>query len=53
MTVSSFERGGDAYASTIAKLRASLEAEGIVFIAYGEASMSGGAGVRLRGAARD
>lgn len=47
-TVSSFERGGGCYASTVAKLRAALEAGGVVFIAEGEASLSGGAGVRLK-----
>lgn len=46
-TISHFERGGDSYASTIAKLRSALEERGVVFVADGEASLSGGAGVRL------
>lgn len=49
MTLSGFERGGNCYASTIAKLRAAIEDRGAVFISAGEASLSGGAGVRLRG----
>lgn len=49
MTVSSFERGRDAYASTITKLRLALEDAGVAFLAEGEASLSGGAGVRLKG----
>ncbi len=49
MTVSNFERGGDAYASTVRKLQGALEAKGVVFIGAGEASLSGGPGVRLRG----
>lgn len=49
MTVSSFERGGDAYASTIRKLQDACETAGVVFVGAGEASLSGGAGVRLRG----
>jgi transcriptional regulator with XRE-family HTH domain len=48
-TVSHFERGGESYASTVAKLREALEKAGAVFIAAGEASLTGGAGVRLRG----
>lgn len=48
-TVSDFERGSDARRSTIDKLRIALEAEGVVFIGAGEASLSGGPGVRLRG----
>lgn len=47
MTVSNFERGGGCYASTVAKLQAALEAGGAVFVANGEASLSGGPGVRL------
>jgi transcriptional regulator with XRE-family HTH domain len=46
-TVSNFESGGDAYASTIAKLRSALEDRGVVFVGDGEASLTGGAGVRL------
>lgn len=48
-TVSHFERGGDSYASTVAKLREALEGAGAVFIAEGEVSLHGGVGVRLRG----
>ena len=48
MTVSNFERGGGCYASTVAKLRRAFEAAGIVFVGDGEASLSGGPGVRLR-----
>lgn len=47
-TVSHFERGGESYASTIAKLQAALEGAGVVFVGAGEASLGGGAGVRLR-----
>ena len=47
-TVSHFERGGDSYASTIGKLQKALEARGVVFVGDGEASLSGGAGVRLK-----
>ena len=46
-TVSNFESGGDAYASTVAKLRGALEARGAVFVGDGEASLTGGAGVRV------
>ena len=49
MTLSGFERGGNCYASTIAKLRAAIEDRGAIFISSGEASLAGGAGVRLRG----
>lgn len=48
MTVSNFERGGGCYASTVEKLRDALEREGILFVAPGEASLGGGAGVRLK-----
>lgn len=48
-TVSNFETGGEALASTITKLRAALEAAGVIFIAESEASLRGGVGVRLRG----
>ena len=51
MTVSSFERGNDAYASTIDKLQAALEAAGVEFIPDGSPSGGGGPGVRLRGRA--
>lgn len=46
-TVSNFESGGDAYASTIAKLQSALEARGAVFVGDAEASLAGGAGVRI------
>ena len=46
-TVSAFEGGGNSYRSTVAALRAALEAAGVRFIGEGEASLSGGAGVRL------
>lgn len=48
-TVSRFEQGGDARASSVQAMREALEREGVTFIAAGEASLSGGAGVRLRG----
>ncbi|WP_236697507.1 helix-turn-helix domain-containing protein [Sphingomonas sp. Leaf357] len=47
-TVSNFESGGDAYASTIAKLQTALETRGVAFVGDGEASLNGGEGVRLR-----
>ncbi len=47
-TVSNFESGGEAYASTIAKLQAALEAGGVVFVGNGEVSLSGGVGVRVK-----
>lgn len=46
-TVSNFESGGDAYASTITKLQSALEARGAVFVGAGEVSLTGGAGVRI------
>ena len=49
MTASNFERGGGCYAATITKLQSALEARGIVFVGNGEASLSGGPGVRLKG----
>lgn len=48
MTVSSFERGNDAYASTIDKIQVALEAAGVEFIPDGYPSGGGGPGVRLR-----
>lgn len=48
-TISHFERGGDSYTSTITKLQSALEAAGVVFVGAGEASLAGGAGVRLKG----
>jgi transcriptional regulator with XRE-family HTH domain len=47
-TISDFERGSDARRSTIEKLKAALEGAGVVFIGAGEASLSGGPGVRLK-----
>lgn len=47
-TVSAFERGGDAYSSTIGKLQRALETAGVVFFPAGDGVPSGGAGVRLR-----
>ena len=49
MTVSNFERGGGCYASTVSKLQDALEAAGIIFVGGGEASLSGGVGIRVRG----
>jgi transcriptional regulator with XRE-family HTH domain len=46
-TVNHFERGRDSYASTVSKLQSVLEARGAVFVGPGEASLSGGPGVRL------
>lgn len=48
-TVSHFEAGKESYASTVRKLQEALEAAGVVFVGEGEASLAGGAGVRLRG----
>lgn len=48
-TVSHFEAGGDSYRSTVNKLQSALEARGASFIGEGEASLTGGAGVRLGG----
>ena len=47
-TLSRIEGGGDAYGSTLRKLRNALEVAGVVFIASGELAPSAGAGVRLR-----
>jgi predicted transcriptional regulator len=49
-TVSGFERGSDARASTVAKMREALEGGGVIFISAGEASIAGGFGVRLKAA---
>ncbi len=46
-TVSNFERGGDAFRSTVRALRLALEAGGAVFVPAGEASLDGGPGVRI------
>lgn len=47
VTVSDYERGSDARRSTIAKLKTAMEQAGVVFIGATEASMGGGAGVRI------
>lgn len=47
-TLNHFEQGRDSYSSTVTKLRAVLEERGAIFISTGEASLSGGAGVRIR-----
>lgn len=44
-TISHYESGGDSYSSTVAKLRAALEAGGVVFVHAGDGL---GAGVRLK-----
>ena len=44
-TINRFEKGGDTTVSTLAKIQAALEEEGIVFIPRDE---HGGPGVRLR-----
>jgi transcriptional regulator with XRE-family HTH domain len=46
-TIARFEAGAAARTETVALMRAALEAAGVVIIAVGEASASGGAGVRL------
>lgn len=46
-TLSRFERGADVFASTVDQLRRTYEGAGIVFIAEGAPSITGGAGVRL------
>ena len=46
-TVNRFESGQDARISSVDKMRAAMEEAGVVFIADGETSPSGGAGVRL------
>lgn len=47
MTISAFERGGNAYQRTVDALQGALEAAGVVFLSDGETSLSGGPGVRL------
>ena len=46
-TVSRFEQGGDARRSSVEAIKSALEAAGVVFVASGEVSRTGGAGVRL------
>ena len=46
-TIARFETGTAARAETVTLIRAALEAGGVVIIDGGEASASGGAGVRL------
>lgn len=46
-TLARFEVGGETYASTLQKIRAAYEAAGVAFVAAGEASLSGGEGVRF------
>jgi transcriptional regulator with XRE-family HTH domain len=52
-TISRFEQGREARQSSVEALQRALEAEGVVFIGSGEASLSGGTGVRLRAAVRE
>ena len=47
-TISHFEGGGDSRRSTVDALQRELEARGVVFVAAGEASIAGGAGVRMK-----
>lgn len=47
-TISRFEQGGDARASSLAAIRSALEAAGATFVSDKEVSIEGGAGVRLR-----
>ncbi len=47
-TVSGFESGGDSRRSTVSAMRLEMEIAGVVFLAAGEASLSGGEGVRAR-----
>ncbi len=49
-TIFRIENGGGAYASTLTKLQAALEAGGAVFIADRQSSPDGGPGVRLQNA---
>lgn len=48
MTLSNFERGGNCYASTIAKLRQALEAKGAQFVAGGLVDAAGLVGVMVK-----
>lgn len=47
-TVSGFEGGNDARRSTVQTIREALEAGGVLFVGAGEASIAGGAGVRMK-----
>lgn len=47
-TVARFETGQNAHPDSVAAIRVALEGGGATFIGTGEASLSGGAGVRLR-----
>lgn len=47
-TVSGFEGGSDSRRSTVAAMRSALEAQGVMFVAAGEASLNGGPGVRFK-----
>ena len=47
-TVSRFEQGADVRVSSVHAMQTALEARGVVFIGEGEASLSGGVGVRLK-----
>ena len=46
-TISRIEMGADAKASTLDAIRNAFEAVGVTFLGDGEASLSGGPGVRL------
>lgn len=46
-TINRFEDGQDARLSTVEKMRSTLEAAGIIFLADGQ-SIDGGPGVRLK-----
>lgn len=46
-TIARFETGTVARGETVALIRAALEGAGVIIIAEGEASASGGVGVRL------
>ena len=46
-TVSNFESGHEARVSTSRAIRAVFEAQGVIFISAGEASLTGDVGVRL------